>query len=86
MPYKNRDVRRAYDARYKRERRRTASQSAPRPTEVRVYVCSRFPHLRLSGGVQFESGLLVSGAPAIQDTVEQSPEFGQVIFRVALVP
>jgi hypothetical protein len=85
MPYKDPDRRREYDRRYKQERRRAASRSAPRPAEVRVYVCSRFPHLRLSGGVQFESGLLVSADPAVQDVVEESPEFGQVIFRVALI-
>jgi hypothetical protein len=86
MPYKNRDVRRAYDARYKRERRQAASRCAPRPTEVRAYLCHRHPNFRLPGGISFHEGILVTADPAAQDAVEQSPEFGKVIFRVALVP
>jgi hypothetical protein len=86
MPYKDPDRRREYDRLYKRERRQEASRFAPRPTEVRAYVCSRYPNLRLSGAVQFESGLLVTADPAVQDVIEQSQEFGQFVFRLALVP
>jgi hypothetical protein len=86
MPYKDPVRRREYDRRYKQERRRAASMFATRPTEVRAYVCHRHPHYRLPGGMSFHEGILVSNDPKIQDAVEQSPEFGQVIFRVALVP
>uniref|UniRef100_A0A7C5ER33 Uncharacterized protein n=1 Tax=Desulfobacca acetoxidans TaxID=60893 RepID=A0A7C5ER33_9BACT len=85
MPFKDPERRRAYDRRYKQERRRVASLSAPRPTEVRAYICHRHPHFRLPGGVSFHEGILVTADPRVQDAVEQSPEFGQVIFRVALV-
>jgi len=85
MPYKDPDRRREYDRRYKREKRRVASRSTPRPTEVRAYICQRYPNLRLSGGVSFHEGLLVNADPRVQDAVEHSPEFGQVIFRVALI-
>jgi hypothetical protein len=85
MPFRDQNRRREYDRVYKRQRRRAASMFATRPTEVRAYVCSRYPNLRLSGAVQFESGLLVTADPVVQDAVELSPEFGKVIFRVALV-
>ena len=85
MPYKDPEQRREYDRRYKREKRRGASRSTPRPTEVRAYICHRYPNFRLPGGVSFHEGLLVTADPAVQDAVEQSPEFGQVMFRVALV-
>ena len=85
MPYKDPERRRAYDRCYKQERRRAASLSAPRPTEVRAYICHRHPNFRLPGGVSFHEGLLVTADPRVQDAVEHSPEFGQVIFRVALI-
>jgi len=85
LPFKDPERRRAYDRRYKQKRRRAASRSTPRPTEVRAYICHRYPNFRLPGGIQFEGGLLVTADPAVQDAVEQSPEFGQVMFRVALV-
>jgi len=85
LPYKDPERRREYDRRYKREKRRVASRSTPGPTEVRAYVCHRYPQFRLPGGVGFHEGLLVTADPRVQDAVEHSPEFGQVIFRVALV-
>jgi hypothetical protein len=86
VPYKNRDVGRAYDRLYKQERRRAASVFARRPIEPRAYICHRHPNFRLPGGISFHEGILVTADPAVQDAVEQSPEFGPVIFRVALVP
>ncbi len=86
MPYKDPERRREYDRRYKQERRRAASRCAPRPAEVRAYLCHRHPNFRLPGGISFHEGILVTADPAVQDVVEESPEFGQVIFRVALVP
>ena len=85
MPYKDPDQRRAYDRRYKRERRRRASLYDSRPTEVRAYICQCYPNLRLPGGASFHEGLLVTKDPAAQEAVERSPEFGQVIFRLALI-
>mgnify|MGYP000129697378 CR=1 FL=1 len=85
MPYKDPERRRAYDRRYKQERRRAASGSGSRPAEVRAYICQRYPHLRLPGGVSFHEGLLVTADPAVQEAVEQSPEFGQDVFRLALI-
>ena len=35
--------------------------------------------------MSFHEGILVTADPAVQDAVEHSPEFGQVIFRVALI-
>jgi hypothetical protein len=86
MPFKDIGRRRAYDRLYKRQRRGDASRCAPRPTEFRAYICSRYPGLRLAGAIQFEGGLLVTADPAIQDLVEQSLEYGEAIFRLALVP
>ncbi|MGQ9687934.1 MAG: hypothetical protein ACUVXF_03970 [Desulfobaccales bacterium] len=85
MPHKDRDRRREYDRRYKQERRRAASLFAPRPTEVRAYLCHRHPNFRLPGGLSFHEGILVTADPAVQDAVEQSPEFGHLIFQVALI-
>jgi hypothetical protein len=85
LPYKDPERRREYDRRYKREKRRVASRSGSKPTEVRAYICHRHPHFRLPGGVSFHEGLLVTADPAVQEAVEQSPEFGQVIFQVALI-
>jgi hypothetical protein len=86
MPYKDPVRRREYDRRYKKQRRQAASRSAPTRGEPRAYLCHRHPNFRLPGGMSFHEGILVSNDPKIQDAVEQSPEFGQVIFRVALVP
>jgi hypothetical protein len=85
MPYKDPERRRAYDRRYKQERRRAASQSATRGGKPQGYLCYRHPNFRLPGGVSFHEGILVTADPRVQDAVEQSPEFGQVIFRVALL-
>jgi len=63
MPYKDPDQRRAYDRRYKRERRRRASLYDSRPTEVRAYICQCYPNLRLPGGASFHEGLLVNQRP-----------------------
>lgn len=70
MPYKDRDRRRAYERRYKQERRRAASLSAPRPTEVRAYIRHRHPNFWLPGGLSFHEGILVTADPAVQDAVE----------------
>lgn len=85
MPYKDPDRRKTYDRLYKRARRQAECRSNVRPTEVRAYICHRHPNLRLPGGISFHEGILVTADPVVQDFVEQSPEYGQVIFRVALV-
>lgn len=85
MPYKDPDQRRVYDRLYKREMRQASSQSNQRPTEVRAYVCHRHPNFRLPGGISFHECVLVTKDQALQDIVEQSPEYGEVIFRLVLV-
>lgn len=82
MPFKDAETRRRYDRAYKKQRRARNSHHKP---EVRAYVCHRHPNLRLPGGMSFHEGILVTADPAVQDAVEHSPEFGQVIFRVALI-
>ncbi len=86
MPFRDQNRRREYDRVYKRQRRRAASMFAPRPAEVRAYLCHRHPHYRLPGGISFHEGILVTNDPAVQDVIEEAAEFGQVIFRVALMP
>jgi hypothetical protein len=86
MPFRDQNRRREYDRVYKRQRRRAASRSAPKTSETRAYLCHRHPHYRLPGGISFHEGILVTNDPAVQDVIEEAAEFGQVIFRVALVP
>jgi len=83
MPYKDSETRRRYDREYKKHRR---AMSVQHKAGVRAYICHRYPNLRLRGGISFHECLLVTDDPVVQDLVEQSLEYGQVIFQVALVP
>jgi hypothetical protein len=85
MPYKNPEARRAYDREYKRNLRADLRSRQPMKPKARVYICFRNPHLRLPGGVQFRDGLYVTSDPKAQDVIEQGPDFGRNILRLAVV-
>ena len=80
MPFKNPAKRRRYHREYKRDWRKR--QAHPLKA-FKVYICPRFPGLRVGQGY-FEGGFLITDNPDIQAQVEGSREFGKFIFRLAL--
>jgi hypothetical protein len=49
----------------------------------KLYICPRFPYLRLAGAC-FDSGFLITSDVAVQAHVEAHPEFGKFIFPLAM--
>jgi len=80
MPYKDPEKRR----RCSRESKRRARARLAQP-EFRAYIFPKQPFYRIAHGASFEHGLLVVSDPALQNIIEGHREFGQNIFRLALV-
>jgi len=77
MTYKDPEKRRAYNTAYKRRRR------AKLHPEVRVFICPKYPFLRL-GFASFDSGFLITTEPAVINQVIVHREFMRFIFPLAL--
>ena len=83
MPYADPERRRRFQQKYKRAwRRRQAAKINPL-WAFKVYVCPRFPFLRV-GRAQFDAGFLITDRFEVQAEVEQHPEFGKFIFPLAI--
>jgi hypothetical protein len=79
MPYADVERRRKFQREYKRKWR--ARQGKINPLlDFKVYVCPRFPHLRVGLGHFFDAGFLITDRPEVQAQVERLPEFGVHIF------
>jgi hypothetical protein len=77
VPYRDKERRRAYNTAYQRRRR------AKLHPEVRVFICPKFPFLRL-GIACFDAGWLVTSQPAVINEVIGHREFMRFIFPLAL--
>lgn len=82
MPYKDVKRRRAYNTRYKQRVRKARAKIHPL-LGFKIYVCPRFPHLRV-GRDQFRDSFLITANPWTQAQVEAHPEFAVNIFPLAL--
>lgn len=83
MPYADVEKRRRFQQKYKRAwRRRQAAKINPL-RGFKIYICPRFPHLRV-GRAQFDAGFLITDRYEIQVEVEQHPEFTKHIFPLKI--
>jgi hypothetical protein len=77
MPYKDPEKRRRYNTQYKARRRKE------RATTLRIFVCPRFPSLRLDQ-VHFQGGFLITNEKEVVDQVMQNSDYMKFIFPLAL--
>jgi hypothetical protein len=82
MPYSDPEKRRQYNTRYKKRWRKARTKIHPL-LGFKIYICPRFPYLRLAGAC-FDSGFLITSDVAVQAHVEAHPEFGKFIFPLAM--
>jgi len=82
MPYKDPEKRRQFQKEYKRKWRKAQARINPLKG-FKIYLCVRFPNLRVAPGY-FTDGFLITNRPDIQAAVERDPEFGRNIFPLAL--
>lgn len=82
MPYADPARRRQCQRESKARQRRRLAKIRPL-LGIKVYVCPRFPFLRV-GRAQFDAGFLITDRYEIQVEVEQHPAFGKFIFPIAL--
>jgi len=82
MPYADPERRRAYNTRYKQRWRKARAKIHPL-LGFKIYVCVRFPQLRV-GRDQFRDSFLITENPELQAEVERHPEFAVNIFPLAL--
>ena len=82
MPYADPERRRQFQREYKRKRRKTQENINPLRA-FRIFICPRFPYLRL-GRTSFENGFLITDNTEVQAQVKSHPEFGKIIFPLAL--
>jgi len=80
LPYRDIEARR----RCSRESKRRARARLAQP-EFRAYIFPRQPFCRVAPGASFEYGICVVADPTVQSMIEGHREYGQNIFRVALV-
>jgi len=81
LPYKNIEERR----RCARESKRRARARQAHPLmKIKIFVCPRFPSLRLAAGIQFDAGFFVSDDPEIQARIERDPHFARYIFPLLI--
>jgi hypothetical protein len=83
LPYADVEKRRKFQRRYKKAWRRRQAAKVNPLRAVKIYVCPRFPFLRV-GRAQFDGGFLITDRFEVQVEVEQHPEFGKFIFPIAL--
>jgi len=82
MPYKDPEKRRQFQREYKPKLRKAQEKINPLRA-FRVYICPRFPYLRL-GREQFRDGFLITDDPEVQAEVKRHEAFGKFIFPIAL--
>jgi len=83
MPYADVEKRRRFQRRYKKAWRHRQVAKLNPLRAFKVYVCPRFPFLRV-GRAQFDAGFLITDRFEVQAEVEQHREFGKFIFPLAL--
>ena len=82
MPYADPERRRQFQREYKRKWRKAQEKINPL-RGFKIYICPRFPHLRV-GRDQFRDSFLITANPWTQAQVEAHPEFAVNIFPLAL--
>jgi hypothetical protein len=73
MPYKDPERRREFQREYKRKWRKAQEKINPL-CGFKIYICPRFPYLRV-GRDQFRESFLITDSPETQGEVERHPEF-----------
>ena len=82
MPFADPEQRRRYNTRYKQRWRKARAKIHPL-LGFKIYVCVRFPQLRV-GRDQFRDSFLITDNREVQAQVEGHPDFGKFIFPLAL--
>jgi hypothetical protein len=82
VPYKDPERRRQFHREYKRKWRKAQEKINPL-RGFKIYVCVRFPQLRV-GRDQFRDSFLITDNPEVQAQVEEHREFGKLIFPLAM--
>jgi hypothetical protein len=82
MPYADPERRQQYQREYKRRWRKAQEKINPL-RGFKIYVCPRFPDLRIAR-VRFDNGFLISNDLEVQAQVEGHREFGKLIFPLAM--
>lgn len=80
MPYKDPEQRRRYNTLYKQQWRKARAKSQQ---VVRIFICPRFPSLRV-GLAFFDGGFLITSRKDVIDQVLRHPEYMRFIFPVAV--
>jgi len=81
MPYKDIARRRACS---RVSKKRARARLAHPLMRFKVYICPRFPFLRLRAGIQFDGGFFVSDDSEIQAQIERDPHFALHIFPLLI--
>ncbi len=82
MPFSDPEKRRQYNTRYKQRVRKARAKIHPL-LGFKIYICPRFPNLRMAR-VCFDNGFLITNDTGIQAEVERHREFGKFIFPLSL--
>ncbi len=82
MPYADPERRRRYNTAYKERWRKERAKNIP---GVRIFICPRFPSLRI-GLADFDGGFLVTSRKDVIDQILRHPEYMVRIFPIALDP
>jgi len=80
MPYKDPEKRRQYNTQYKQRWRKKKAKNQP---GVRIFICPRFPGLRV-GLAFFDNGFLITSRNDVIEQVLRHHEYMRFIFPVAL--
>lgn len=80
MPFKDPEKRRQYNTEYKQRWRKAQTRIQP---AVRIFICPRFPSLRV-GRASFDGGFLITSQKDVIELVLRDPEYMKYIFPVAL--
>ena len=80
MPYKNPEKWREYNTLYKQRVRKAQARKQP---AVRIFICPRFPSLRV-GPASFDGGFLITNKAYVIEQILQDREYMVHIFPVAI--
>lgn len=80
MPYADPERRRRYNTEYKQRWRKAQAIKQP---GVRIFICPRFPSLRVGLG-HFDGGFLITSKKEVIEQILRHPEYMRFIFPVAV--